>query len=215
MSVSRDPREVEQAIVRQKVVPVVRLRRGPIPLDLVQALMDGGARCLEIAMTTPRALTTLRSVRERYGEEVFLGAGSALNAEMARLAVRAGAEFIASPGLNEATIDVCRRINLLVIPGVMTPTDAMRAWHAGAQLLKLFPASVVGPRFIIEMRGPLPWVRWMPTGGITPDNIQQYFEAGAVAVGVGGWLVVEDDVEARRYSAIVARFEELVKAIGP
>ena len=214
MSMPRDPREVEGAIARQKVVPVIRLRRGPVPMELVETLIDGGATCLEIAMTTPRALSSLRQVRERWGETVYLGAGSALNAEMARLALRAGAEFVASPGLNEATVDVCRRSNILAIPGVMTPTDAMRAWHCGAQLLKLFPATVVGPGFMKALRGPLPWIRWMPTGGINPDNVAEFIEAGAVAVGVGGWLMPEDDVEAGRWAAIAARLEEIMRAAG-
>ena len=212
MSVPREPREVEEAIARQKVVPVIRLRRGPVPMELVETLIDAGAACIEIAMTTPRALSSLRQVRERWGDRIYLGAGSALNAEMARLALRAGAEFVASPGLNEAMVDVCRRANVLVIPGVMTPTDAMRAWHSGAQLLKLFPATVVGPQFMKALRGPLPWIRWMPTGGITPDNIGEFLEAGAVAVGVGGWLTPEDDVEAGRWTAIAARFAEIARA---
>jgi len=212
VTVPREPREVEEAIARQKVLPVIRLRRGPVPLDLVQTLVDGGATCIELAMTTPRALSSLRQIRERWGEKIYLGAGSALNAEMARLALRAGAEFLASPGLNEAMVDVCRRANVLVIPGVMTPTDAMRAWHCGAQLLKLFPATVVGPQFMKALRGPLPWIRWLPTGGITPENLAEFFEAGAVAVGVGGWLLPEEDVDAGRWSAIANRLEQLMRA---
>ena len=212
MSVPREPREVEEAIARQRVVPVIRLRRGPVPMDLIETLIDGGAVCVEVTMTTPRALSSLRQIRERWGDRVYLGAGSALNAEMARLALRAGAEFVASPGLNEAMVDVCRRANVLVIPGVMTPTDAMRAWHSGAQLLKLFPATVVGSQFMKALRGPLPWIRWMPTGGITPDNVAEFLEAGATAVGVGGWLMPEDDVEAGRWNAIAARLEEIMRA---
>jgi 2-dehydro-3-deoxyphosphogluconate aldolase/(4S)-4-hydroxy-2-oxoglutarate aldolase len=209
----RGAKAVEEAIAAQKILPVLRLRGEPIPMQLVEVLLEEGLRCVEIAMTTPRALTTLREIRRRWGERVVLGAGSALNREMAQLAVRAGAEFIASPGLNEAMVDYCRRHDLLVMPGIMTPTEAMRAWHAGAQLVKVFPASVLGPAFLHALRGPLPWVRCVPTGGINAANLVAFMEAGAVAVGVGEGLAPEEEVAARHWQAIQARLRELRAAL--
>lgn len=206
-------REVEQALARQRIIPVVRHRSEPVPAELVQVLVSEGLRCVEIAMTSPRALTTLRAARERLGDAVILGAGTALNAEMARLAIRAGAEFVASPGLNEAMIDACRHLDVLPLPGVMTPTEAMRAWHAGAQVVKLFPASVVGPQFLRTLKGPLPWLRIVPTGGITPENVAEFLEAGAMAVGVGSWLLREEETVAGRWQGLKDRLRELEAAI--
>jgi len=213
MRETRGMKTVEEAIIRQRFVPVLRQSREPVSLDLIQALVDEGVRCIEIAMTSPRALTTLRWVRDRLGDRVILGAGSALNAEMARLAIRAGSEFIASPGLSEAMIDVCRRADVLATPGIMSPTEAMRAWHSGARVVQVFPASVLGPGFLSAIHGPLPWLRLMPTGGITDENAADFLRAGAVAVGVGSWLTNEEEALSRRWQPLRQRLASLRRVL--
>ncbi|MGD9520282.1 MAG: bifunctional 4-hydroxy-2-oxoglutarate aldolase/2-dehydro-3-deoxy-phosphogluconate aldolase [Armatimonadota bacterium] len=213
MTKPRGMKVVEEAIYRQKFVPVLRHSNEPVSLDLLQALAAEGVNCIEIALTSPRALTSLRWARDRLPDGIILGAGSALNAEMARLAIRAGAEFVASPGLNEAMIDVCRRADVLAIPGIMTPTETMRAWHAGAHLVKMFPASVLGPEFLSAIHGPLPWLRMMPTGGITDKNAAVFIRAGAVAVGLGSWLINEEEALAKRWQPLRERLKSLRDAL--
>ncbi|MDW8263908.1 MAG: bifunctional 4-hydroxy-2-oxoglutarate aldolase/2-dehydro-3-deoxy-phosphogluconate aldolase [Gemmataceae bacterium] len=170
------------------IVAVVRSPDSQQLVEVVRALADGGVTVAEITMTVPDALDVVRQVRRALGDRVLLGAGTVLDAETARAALLAGAEFIVAPTLNHAVIRLCQRYDKLVMPGALTPTEILTAWEAGADIVKVFPADVVGPAFFKALRGPLPQVRLMPTGGVDLTTAAAFLQAGACCLGVGGQL---------------------------
>jgi 2-dehydro-3-deoxyphosphogluconate aldolase/(4S)-4-hydroxy-2-oxoglutarate aldolase len=195
------------------IVAVVRSPDSQQLVEVVRALADGGVTVAEITMTVPDALTVLRQVRQALGERVLLGAGTILDTETARAALLAGAEYLVAPTLNLEVIRLCQRYSKLVMPGALTPTEILTAWEAGADIVKVFPAEVVGPAFFKAMRGPLPQIRLMPTGGVDLNSAAEFLRAGACCLGLGSQLVepravAEGNFErirdlARQYVAIV------------
>src|SRR6185295_2228037 len=184
------------------IVAVVRSQDSQQLVDVVKALADGGITVAEITMTVPGALDVVRQARQILGDRVLLGAGTILDAETARAAFLAGAEYIVSPTLNLDVIRMCRRYDKLVMPGAFTPTEILTAWEAGADIVKVFPADVVGPAFFKAIRGPLPQVRVMPTGGVDLTTAATFLKAGACCLGVGGQLVEPAAVSARNFTRI-------------
>ena len=178
-----------QQILDTGIVAVVRAPDGDQLVDVARALMDGGVTTIEITMTVPNALDVLRRVRQVLGDQILLGAGTVLDTETARAVFLAGAEYIVAPTLNIDVIRLCQRYNKIVMPGVFTPTEMLAAWEAGADIVKVFPADVVGPAFFKAMRGPLPQIRMMPTGGVNLSTASDFLRAGACCLGVGGQLV--------------------------
>jgi 2-dehydro-3-deoxyphosphogluconate aldolase/(4S)-4-hydroxy-2-oxoglutarate aldolase len=171
------------------LVAVVRSPDGRQLAEVCRALADGGIFAVEITMTVPDALDVLRQVRRTLGDRVLLGAGTVLDPETARAALLAGAEYLVAPTVNLDVIRLCRRYDKLVMPGAFTPTEILTAWEAGADVVKVFPADVLGPAFFKAMRGPLPQVRLMPTGGVDLPTAADFLRAGACCLGVGGQLV--------------------------
>ena len=155
-----------QRVLTTGLVAVVRAPDGKNLVDVVAALAEGGVSVAEVTFTVPGALDIIKAVKERLGDRVLLGAGTVLDTETARAALLAGAEFIVSPALNLDVIRLCKRYDKLVFPGAFTPTEILSAWEAGADIVKVFPADVSGPAFFKAMRGPLPQIRLMPTGGV-------------------------------------------------
>src|SRR6266404_3344980 len=151
------------------IVAVVRSQDTQQLVDVVRALADGGVTVAEITMTVPGALDVVRQVRQALGDRVLLGAGTILDTETARAALLAGAEYVVAPTLNLDVIRLCRRYDKVAMPGAFTPTEILTAWEAGADVVKVFPAEVVGPAFFKAVRAPLPQVRLMPTGGVNLD----------------------------------------------
>jgi 2-dehydro-3-deoxyphosphogluconate aldolase/(4S)-4-hydroxy-2-oxoglutarate aldolase len=149
----------------------------------------GGVDIMEVTFTVPKAHQVLEQVSAKLGDRILLGAGTVLDAETARIALLAGAEFIVSPAVNLDVIRLCRRYGKLVMPGAFTPTEVLTAWEAGADIVKVFPSDVVGPAHLKALRGPLPQVRLMPTGGVNLDTAMAFLHAGAFALGVGGSLI--------------------------
>jgi 2-dehydro-3-deoxyphosphogluconate aldolase/(4S)-4-hydroxy-2-oxoglutarate aldolase len=198
------------------IVAVVRSPDSQQLLEACRAVADGGVRVVEITMTVPHAIEVLRQVRQALGDRVLLGAGTVLDAETARAVLLAGAEFIVAPTVNRRVIRLCQRYDKLVMPGAFTPTEILTAWEAGADIIKVFPAEVVGPAFFKALRGPLPQVRLMPTGGVDLTTAADFLRAGACCLGVGSQLVEPRAVAegnfdrirdlARQYSAIVKQF---------
>ncbi len=174
---------------------VVRSPDGGRLVEAARALVEGGVRVLEITFTVPNALEVIRQVRQslgdlgELGEQILLGAGTVLDAETARAALLAGAEFIVAPTLSLEVIRLCHRYDKLVMPGAFTPTEILTAWEAGADIVKVFPADVGGPAYLKAVRGPLPQVRLMPTGGVDLQTAAAFLKAGACCLGVGGQLV--------------------------
>ncbi|MES2071137.1 MAG: bifunctional 2-keto-4-hydroxyglutarate aldolase/2-keto-3-deoxy-6-phosphogluconate aldolase [Pseudomonadota bacterium] len=177
-----------QAILERGMVAIVRADTADAALQLAEACIAGGMDALEIAFTTPDTLDVIKLLRQRHGDQVLLGAGTVLDPETARLAILAGAKFIISPNVNVDTIRLCQRYQVLAMPGAMTPTEIITALEAGADIIKIFPAEAVDPGYLKALRAPLPQAPLMPTGGVTLDNLPQWFENGAVAVGIGGSL---------------------------
>jgi 2-dehydro-3-deoxyphosphogluconate aldolase/(4S)-4-hydroxy-2-oxoglutarate aldolase len=171
------------------IVAIVRSSSSEQLVEVVRALADGGVTVVEITMTVPDALTVLREVRAALGDCVLLGAGTILDAETARAALLAGAEYLVAPTLNVDVIRLCQRYSKLVMPGAFTPTEILTAWEAGADVVKVFPAEVLGPAFFKAMRGPLPQVRIMPTGGVDLKTAPDFLRAGACCLGLGSQLV--------------------------
>lgn len=171
------------------IVAVVRSPDSQQLVEVVRALADGGVTVAEITMTVPDALGVLRQVRQALGERVLLGAGTILDTETARAALLAGAEYLVAPTLNLEVIRLCQRYSKLVMPGAFTPTEILTAWEAGADIVKVFPAEVVGPAFFKAMRGPLPQIRLMPTGGVDLTTAADFLRAGACCLGLGSQLI--------------------------
>ncbi len=196
------------------IVAVVRFG-SPDPLvRVVEALAAGGVTVAEVTLTVPDALDVIRAAKRHLGSRVLLGAGTVLDPETARAAILAGAEFIVAPALNLDVIRLCRRYDKLVMPGAFTPTEVLTAWEAGADVVKVFPADVVGPAFFRAMRGPLPQVKLMPTGGVDLTTAAEFLAAGAVCLGVGGHLVDPKAVAAGDFAHITnlaKQYAEIVK----
>lgn len=184
------------------IVAVVRSPDSQQLVEVVRALAEGGVTVAEITMTVPGALDVVRQVRQALGDQVLLGAGTILDPETARAALLAGAEYIVSPTVNLEVIKLCQRYDKLVMPGAFTPTEILTAWEAGADIVKVFPADVVGPAFFKALRGPLPQIRLMPTGGVDLTTAAAFLKAGACCLGVGGQLVEPDAVAKRDFGRI-------------
>ncbi len=184
------------------IVAVVRSPDSKQLVEVVRALADGGVTVAEITMSVPNALDVVKQVRAALGERVLLGAGTILDPETARAAILAGAEYIVAPTLNLDVIKLCRRYDKLVMPGAFTPTEILAAWEAGADIVKVFPADVVGPAFFKAIKGPLPQIRVMPTGGVDLTTAASFLKAGACCLGVGGQLVEPTAIAAGNFNRI-------------
>jgi 2-dehydro-3-deoxyphosphogluconate aldolase/(4S)-4-hydroxy-2-oxoglutarate aldolase len=203
-----------QKVLDGGIVAIVRSPDSSQLVEVARALADGGVTTLEVTFTVPDALEVIRKVRRELGDRVLLGAGTVLDTETARAAILAGAEFIVSPALNLDVIRLCNRYDKLIMPGAFTPTECLAAWEAGADVVKVFPAEVLGPAFFKAMRGPLPQVRLMPTGGVDLDTAGDFLRAGACCLGVGSQLVEPKVIAAGDFGRIrelAGRFVEAVR----
>ncbi|HEX4610584.1 MAG TPA: bifunctional 4-hydroxy-2-oxoglutarate aldolase/2-dehydro-3-deoxy-phosphogluconate aldolase [Urbifossiella sp.] len=203
-----------QRVLDCGIVAVVR-HTDPGPLvEVVKALADGGVTVAEVTFTVPNAVEVIREARKQLGDRVLLGAGTVLDPETARAAFLAGAEFVVAPNINLDVIRMCRRYDKLVMPGAFTPTEVVTAWEAGADIIKVFPADVVGPAFFKALKGPLPQVKLMPTGGVDLTTAADFLKAGAVCLGVGGQLVEPKAVAAGDFARITALAREYVAVVA-
>ncbi len=203
-----------QRVLDGGIVAIIRATSGDQLVNVARALYEGGIDVIEVTFTVPNVLEILAAVRKDLGKKILLGAGTVLDPETCRAALLAGAEFIVSPALNLDVIKLCKRYSKLVMPGVFTPTEIVTAWEAGADILKLFPADCVGPNYLKALRGPLPQVRILPTGGVDLKTLPDFFKAGACAVGLGGQLVEKAAVESgnmTRIRDLAAQYVALVK----
>lgn len=181
-------------VLDTRIVAVVRAPSTDRVVEICRALADGGVTVLEITFTVPKALDLIRQVHDELGDRITLGAGTVLDPETCRAAILAGAEFIVSPTLNLDLIRMCKRYDKAVMPGAFTPTEILTAWEAGADIVKVFPADVGGPAYFKAIRGPLPQVRLMPTGGVNLVTARAFLDAGAVALGAGSSLVTNSAI---------------------
>src|SRR4051812_7208174 len=195
------------------IVAVVRSPDGRQLGEVCRALADGGVTVAEITMTVPGALEVVRQVRQALGDRLLLGAGTVLDPETARAALLAGAEYLVAPTLTLDVIRLCRRYDKLVMPGAFTPTEILTAWEAGADIVKVFPADVVGPAFFKAVRSPLPQIRLMPTGGVDLTTAAAFLRAGACCLCLGGQLVEPKLVAARQFDKIAELARKYVEIV--
>jgi 2-dehydro-3-deoxyphosphogluconate aldolase/(4S)-4-hydroxy-2-oxoglutarate aldolase len=197
------------------VIAILRASDSQRLIQAADALLVGGVRCIEVTLTTPGALAVIEQARAKYAQgEVFFGAGSVLDAESARLAIFAGAQFIVSPSFNPKVIRLCHRYSIPVFPGAYTPTEIVSAWECGADMVKVFPASLGGPEWIRALKAPLPQIELVPVGGVDLSNAADFIRAGAAALGVGSSLVNDKLLKEENAAAqIEARARGFIEAV--
>ena len=202
----------KELITESGIVGVMRAESSEKLLSVAEALKEGGVNCIEVTMTTPNALNVIEEVSSKMND-VLVGAGTVLDAETARAAILSGAEYVVSPTTDIGMIEMANRYDKVVTPGAFTPSEIMRAWEAGADIVKVFPASQLGPSFISAVKSPLPQVSLMPTGGVSKENAADFIRSGADVLCVGSSLVDKESLERGNYDKIRKNAELLVKEV--
>jgi len=196
------------------VVPVIRARSAELAVEGSRAVVRGGITVLEITMTVPGACEVIRQLRSEMGDDVLVGVGTVLTTHQVHESVKAGAQFVVTPGLSIDVVRACQAGGVPVLPGALTPTEVIAAWHAGATCVKVFPCSALGgAKYLRSLRGPLPQVKLMPTGGVNLQTAHAYLAAGAVALGVGSELVDSVSLQSGDFGVIEERAREFKKVV--
>jgi len=208
----------KQQILRQiaeiGLVPVVRAQSADEAMKVVDAIREGGVTVLEITMTVPGALGAMEQVSKRFGNDVLLGAGTVLDPETARACMLAGARFVVTPTLNPATIEICRRYSVPIMPGALTPTEVLAAWTAGADVVKVFPCGALGgASYIKSLKAPLPQIEMIPTGGVSVKTAADFIKAGSMALGVGADLVDTQAIRDGNARLVTEKAREYVRLV--
>ena len=197
------------------IVPVVRTESAESAILAIEAIYRGGVRVAEITMTVPGAVRALEKISDEFGDKIVLGAGTVLDPETARACMLAGAEFLVTPSLRLATIEIAKRYSKVVCPGALTPTEVLTAWEAGADIVKIFPCgNMGGPKYIKALKGPFPQIEMIPTGGVNLETAGEFLKAGACAVAVGGELVDTRLIKEGRYDLIEEKARQYLAAIA-
>jgi len=211
---SMGKREILNRMVSEGLIPVIRVSSAQEAMDVSDALKGGGVSFIEITMSVQGAMDVIKELAQKYKEEIIMGAGTVLDPETGRAALLAGAQFIVSPTLNLELIQLAHRYSAVVIPGAMTPTEILTAWNAGADLVKVFPAAQLGgPEYLKALRGPLPQILLVPTGGVNLQNAGAFIKAGATALGVGGELVDKKVLQEKQFQIISENARAFLKKI--
>lgn len=202
------------AILEIGIVPVVRTETAEGAIRAIEAVHRGGIHVAEITMTVPGAIRALEKVADKFGDQIVLGAGTVLDPETARACILAGAEFLVTPNLNPATIEMAKRYSKIITPGALTPTEVVTAWQAGADAVKIFPCSAVGgAKYIKALRAPFPQIEMIPTGGVNLETVGDFVRAGACAVAVGAELIDGANIRAGNYDVFEERARQFLDAI--
>ena len=197
------------------IVPVVRTSSAESAILAIEAIYNGGIRAAEITMTVPGALKALEKVADKFGDKIVLGAGTVLDPETARICTLAGAQFFVTPALKLATIEMARRYSKVICTGALTPTEVLTAWEAGSDIVKVFPAGAVGgPKYIKALKGPLPHIEMVPTGGVNLETAGEFLKAGACAVAVGGELVDPKLIKSGQYDEMTKLAQQYLAVIA-
>jgi 2-dehydro-3-deoxyphosphogluconate aldolase / (4S)-4-hydroxy-2-oxoglutarate aldolase len=202
-----------QRMISCGVVAIVRMDDAAGLGQVAHAIKEGGVDVIEFTMTTPGALDIIAKSTAEFGSSVLLGAGTVLDTETARAAILAGARFLVAPTLNLDVIALAHRYDVAILPGVFTPTEMLTAWEAGADLLKVFPATALGPQYFKDVLAPLPYLRMVPTGGVSLENCGDFIKAGAVSVAVGSNLGDKKAVKEGRWADLTATAKKFVDAV--
>ena len=210
--------DVLAAFEKHKAVAVIRLHDGDDVIPVVEALVKGGIKMIELTLTTPKAIEKIEELCTLYeGKKaksgVVIGAGSVLSAHDAKRVVKAGASFVVSPIFKKEIVEESQKRDTVVMCGAFTPTEILRASEAGSDVVKVFPADMVSPAYFKAVLAPMPHLRMMPTGGVTLTNAGEWLQAGAVAVGIGGALLDSKAIAARQFDILTKNAEVFVKSV--
>ena len=206
--------EIVRHIEELGIVPIIRAPSAELAARAARAVLAGGIDVVEITMTVPGALSLMRSLSQELGSDVVIGAGTVLDAKTARDCIEAGAQFIVSPGFDLETVVAVHALDRPAIPGVLTPTEVIQSWKAGADMAKIFPCSAMGgASYLRALKAPLPQVKLLPTGGVDLDTAPDYIAAGASALGLGASLVDISVLQTQGEAAITERAVRLVEIV--
>jgi len=209
-----EKREVFNRMVSEGLIPVIRVASAPEAIDVADAIKEGGVTLIEITMSVAGAIDAIKELTKKYKDDIIMGAGTILDPETGRAALLAGAQFLVTPTLNLDLIQLAHRYSAVIVPGAATPTEILTAWNAGADMVKVFPAGQLGgPEYIKALRGPLPQILYVPTGGVNLQNAGAFIKAGATALGVGGELVDKKAVKEKKFNIITENTRAFLKAI--
>jgi 2-dehydro-3-deoxyphosphogluconate aldolase/(4S)-4-hydroxy-2-oxoglutarate aldolase len=209
-----EKREVFNRMVSEGLIPVIRVASVTEAMDVADAIKAGGVTLIEITMSVPGALDAIKKLAQKYKDDIIMGAGTILDTETGRAALLAGAQFLVTPTLNLSLIELAHRYSAVIVPGAATPTEILTAWNAGADMVKVFPAAQLGgPEYIKALRGPLPQVLYVPTGGVNLQNAGAFIKAGATALGAGGELVDKKAVKEKKFDVITENTRAFLKVI--
>lgn len=206
--------EVVSGIEQVGIVAVIRLRDGKRLRGVVDGLIEGGVKAMEVTMTVPGAVSLIEELARDLPPGFILGAGTVLDPETARQVILAGAQFLVSPVLSLPTIEMAHRYDVAIMPGCLTPTEILTGWQAGADAIKVFPATTLGPGYIKDVKAPLPQVKLLPTGGVSLTNAGEWIKAGACAVGVGSALLDAKAIDEGRFDVIAGNARTLVASVA-
>lgn len=201
-----------QTILDTGIIAVIRAQSSAQLMDVCRALDEGGVKAIEVTMTTPNALEVIHEASQKMAGSL-IGVGTVLDPETARAAILAGAKYVVAPTLNLDVIRMARRYNTLVLPGAYTPTEILTAWEAGADIVKVFPATSLGPGYFKDILGPLPQVRLAPTGGVSLETVEDFIKSGACAVAAGGKLVSKQALAQNDYGQITETARQFIEKI--
>ncbi len=209
-----EKREIFKRMVSEGLIPVIRVSSAAEAIDVAHAIKEGGVTLIEITMSVPGAMDAIKELSKKYKDDIIMGAGTILDPETGRTALLAGAQFIVTPTLNLDLIQLAHRYSAVIVPGAMTPTEILTAWNAGADMVKVFPAAQLGgPEYIKALRGPLPQILYVPTGGVNLQNAGAFIKAGSTALGVGGELVDKKAVKEKKFNIITENTRAFLKTI--
>ncbi|MBR3576481.1 MAG: bifunctional 2-keto-4-hydroxyglutarate aldolase/2-keto-3-deoxy-6-phosphogluconate aldolase [Clostridia bacterium] len=207
-----DKEKVITKITDVGVVAVVRAESSDQAIRIADACIEGGIPAIELTFTVPRANKVIEDLAAKYSHgEIILGAGTVMDPETARIAILAGAEYVVSPYFNAETVRTCNRYRVPCMPGAMTIKEVVEAMEAGADIVKIFPGDLFGPKIIKDIKGPIPYAKMMPTGGVDIDNVHEWINAGAVAVGTGSSLT--KGAKTGDYAAVTATAKQFVAKV--
>ena len=207
-------REPCERLLQPGVIPIIRAESAQGLVEAGEALAKAGIAAVEVTLTTPNALQVISEMAQRFTRDAIVGAGTVLDVGMARAALAAGAQFVVTPVMKPDIIRFCQAQEKPIVSGAFTPTEAYGAYEAGADFIKIFPAGLLGPGYIQNMRAPLPMLRIIPTGGVTPENAGDFIRAGCVAIGAGASLLPDAAIKARDWSSVSERVAAYTGAVA-
>jgi len=205
--------DIIERLVNPGIIAIIRANSSEQLLGAAQALFDGGVTAMEVTMTTPNALQVISDVSKRFGSKVLIGVGSVLDTETCRAAILAGSEFVVTPITRPEVIEMCNRYGKPIASGAYTPTEAITAYEAGADFVKIFPADQLGPQYIKNILAPMPQLPIIPTGGVNLQTVEAFIKAGSVALGAGSSLVSKEILEKQDWKKLTETAAAFVAAI--